>query len=60
MSKKPPWRVQAGGNRYIFTSREKAYLRVRELQDEGLQVSVYHWERNDWILYERLRKRETR
>jgi len=58
LSKKPPWRVVVAGQprHHTFTSRAKAYTLANEQQANGLQVSVFHWERNGWVLYERLRK----
>lgn len=49
------WRVLAGQQpERKFRSRSAAYTYAHERQTAGDRVSVWHYERNGWVLYERL------
>lgn len=55
MAKSVLWRVNAGEQPVQkFSSRSAAYEYARTRQSAGDRVSIYHFERNDWVLYERL------
>lgn len=48
-----PWRVQRVGSVYEdFRSKDAAYTSALSLASLGFEIKVWHWENDDWRLYE--------